>query len=251
MIQLRKPPRPRSIRPANMRSYPIPLAELVPVPTSTSRDTHHGPATSTLSATTKTTHKQNTKAPPHYTICSSTPSHPASQPPQTPAPICAFYNRSFDSFHHKRAVEPYIQHHHPHRTTSGLANITEYEYEDHLSWTTFAASFADTAAAVSVAPSDVQPMPMTVPNFKVRISDEWGRRINSIESPGSDFFEDYDAMGVAEWSANRLEEAFGMMETAGDEDEGDDAQEKKCCAKCNHNCLGNGNLKLQFSSSFE
>lgn len=87
---------------------------------------------------------------------------------------------------------------------------------------------------------------MAVPNFKVRISDEWGRRINSIESPGSDFFEDYDAMGVAGWGgADNLEEAFGLGSS------GSGRAEKQCCAKCSHSCDSNGALKLQFSSSFE
>lgn len=99
-------------------------------------------------------------------------------------------------------------------------------------------------------------MVQQVPHFKVRISDEWGRRINSIDSPGSDFFDDTatDEQIVEEGGE---EDAFGLgrleHSANGSDDDDDNEHWQKCCSKCNHRCQTGGSepLKLQFSSSFE
>lgn len=93
---------------------------------------------------------------------------------------------------------------------------------------------------------------MTVPvsKIKLRISDEWGRRINSIESPGSDLFDERD-VAVA---SDVMDDAFGI---SGDVTKTAAGERQMCCAKCSQSCgdsaaaAGVNMLMLQFSSSFD
>lgn len=231
------------------------------------------------------------------TIATTTSSQP---PPETPAPIFAYYNRSFDlqqqhhhhhsanhDHPHKRPRDPYYYEQLFQQTPSGLANISECDFEERINWSTFAVKFAagtagetedmatpsmtstatPSSSVNAAAAATGQPLLalQSVPNFKVRISDEWGRRINSIESPGSEFFADYDAMGVADRSDAHVAEAFGGFASDEADDDDDDNVAgrrrpeggRKCCSDCMDKCGGGGGagagseLKLQFSSSFE
>lgn len=161
------------------------------------------------------------------------PSRAASTTTACEVPICSFYNRTFDSFLYDQRSQDEAH------SSTGLDDITEAafdeDWDDHPD---------DPKRRQKTNPSTLTTR--SVPNFKVRISDEWGRRINSIQSPNSDFFDDdYNAVAFSSLQNYEKTEAFGLSVA--------EAGVPKCCSKCSHSCNNNSStrLPLQFSSSFD
>lgn len=124
-----------------------------------------------------------------------------------------------------------------------MPNITEYCFEEPTNWTQLLRpkyENGDSMTSSAVSLSSVSSMP----KIKLRICDEWGRRINSIESPGSDLFDDILCeAGLGMTSTETIADAFDVIVQNGTETERLDHIEK--CQQCGHRVL-----KLQFSTSF-
>lgn len=168
------------------------------------------------------------------------------------APICAFYNRTFDRFLRNQQIrkdneprlqqqqQPKLQGERTIQTELGCITEISDDIDDDVE---------DDAAIGEIPQSLAKSL---VPNFKVRICDEWGRRINSIQSPNSDLFDDdyYNAAVGLQIDP----EAFGSSTVAAAANGVATQVVMKCCSKCTHSCNNNGTgpgLQLQFSSSFD
>lgn len=122
-----------------------------------------------------------------------------------------------------------------------MPDITEYCFEEPTNWTQLLRPKYDNGDSMTSSAASLSSV-SSMPKIKVRICDEWGRRINSIESPGSDLFD--EILAEAGLSMTPTEpDAFDVIVENGTKTDRLDNIEK--CQRCGHRVL-----KLQFSTSF-
>lgn len=125
-----------------------------------------------------------------------------------------------------------------------MPNITEYCFEEPTNWAQLLRPKYDNGDSMTSSAASLSPV-SSMPKIKVRICDEWGRRINSIESPGSDLFDEILAeAGLTMSPTETISDAFDVIVQNGTESERLDHNIEKC-KRCGHRVL-----KLQFSTSF-
>lgn len=135
-----------------------------------------------------------------------------------------------------------------------MPNIDEYCFEDAMNWPNLMRPSYEMDDD-TITPSTKSLSSVTsLPKIKVRVSDEWGRRINSIESPASDLFDDMldDVGREMDMAVDRSDssmqqchrrDAFAVADVG---DAGTQCCDKiERCKKCGHRAL-----KWQFSTSF-
>lgn len=126
---------------------------------------------------------------------------------------------------------------------NAMPNITEYCFEEPTNWTQLLRPKYDNGDSMTSSAASISSV-SSLPKIKLRICDEWGRRINSIESPGSDLFDEILAeAGLAMTPTDTVPDAFDVIVQNGTEKGRFDHIEK--CQRCGHRIL-----KLQFSTSF-
>lgn len=81
--------------------------------------------------------------------------------------------------------------------------------------------------------------------FKLRISDEFGRRINSIDSPGSDLFDEFEKEDDKNQSSKDAFRSMNNWNVEEKEIPNVNQSNTECCRKCGHG------IKRQFSTCFE
>lgn len=162
--------------------------------------------------------------------------------------ICySFYNQSFDL-----PIGERRRFHSQWDVSRKMPNIVEYCFEEPVNWpqlmrpkyesgtttSTTETAAAEDGATISAGGSFMSnsSSAKTIPKIKVRISDDRGRRINSIGSPDSDLFD--DVLTESELGDNRAVDAYVVT--------GTESTDCFRCKKCGH-----PRLPMQFSTTFD
>lgn len=166
--------------------------------------------------------------------------------------ICySFYNRSFDAM--LPSNRRFLSQHDVRK--NAMPNIAEYGFEEPVNWKKLKPKYEDddddTTASIPSTPSIVSPV--SLPKIKVRISDEWGYRIeNSFDSINSDFYND-NFNQIEFLSDEELVTENSIKRDAFDVISNNDGNLICCskiehCTKCGHH--NSGIIQKQFSTSF-